>query len=118
MVKSYLEQIITICARSKHQWSTAHIFILEKSHWILPSHARFAWDTSRDHDDVGTLESLLEAIISWESAVDLGRSRNVRDIRRDTRCVDDIKQPQLLGEFGVRTRPDARIRRSRAIVRE
>lgn len=94
------------------------MLILEQSCWISPSHTRFAWDTSRDHDDVGTLESLLEAIVRWERTKDLGRSRNVRDIRRDTRCVDDIKQPQLLVQFGVRTRLDARIRRSQAIVRE
>eukprot|EP00037_Helgoeca_nana_P001521 m.27514 g.27514 ORF g.27514 m.27514 type:complete len:388 (+) comp11930_c0_seq1:196-1359(+) len=75
---------------------------------ILSGHPWLAWDSRRDHDDIGTLQSFVEGlglevglvsdgIVTGELrqghavARNRGWSVNVRQIRRNTRCSDEVE---------------------------
>jgi hypothetical protein len=50
---------------------------------VITGHAGLAGDTSGDDDNVGSLESLLRAVVGREEASDLGWGGDVREVRSD-----------------------------------
>jgi hypothetical protein len=59
------------------------------------TYIRFPWDASRNQNDVGTLENLLESVVRGQVTFDFGRCSDVREIGSHTRSVNNIVQPQL-----------------------
>ena len=58
----------------------------------------YSWlprDTSGYDDDICTLQSLCKTIVRRKVTLNSSRRCNVRQVSRNSRCVDDIVQPKL-----------------------
>ena len=60
------------------------------------THSWLARHASGDYDDIGTLEDLRKTFIWGKIAFDLGGRCDVREVGSDTRCIDDIKEAELM----------------------
>ncbi len=60
------------------------------------THSWLAGHASRNYDDISTLKGLCKTLIWGKVAFDLGRRCDVREVGRDTGCIDDIKEAKLV----------------------
>jgi hypothetical protein len=60
------------------------------------THSWLTGYASRDDDDISTLEGLCKTFIWWEVSLDLSGGCDVREVCSDARCVDDIKEAELV----------------------
>lgn len=63
------------------------------------THSRLSWYTSGYDDNASSGQSLFQAIIGGKKALDFSRSRDVRQIRCDSRGVYNIKETKLKKYF-------------------
>ena len=59
------------------------------------THSGLPWYTSRDDDDVSTLQGLCKTIIGRQVSLNLGWGRDMGEIGSNSRGVDDIVETKL-----------------------
>jgi len=62
---------------------------------VISCHTGFPWYTSRDHNNVGTSEDLLEPIVRGQIPFDFGGCSDMRQIGGNARGINDIEQAKL-----------------------
>ncbi len=61
---------------------------------------RLTRNASRDNNDIGAGEGLLQTIVRGEEALDLSNGRDVGQVGRHAWGVDDIVEGELVDEWG------------------
>jgi len=69
------------------------IYVFE---WVDGTHSWLAGHASRNYNDISTLEDLQKTVIWRKVAFNLGGGCDVGEVRGDTRCIDDIKETELV----------------------
>jgi len=60
------------------------------------THSWLAGHASRNYDNISTLEGLRKTVIWRKVAFDLSGRCDVGEVGGDTRCIDDIKEAELV----------------------
>jgi hypothetical protein len=62
---------------------------------VYSTHSRLPGHTSRNNNNICTLQGLCEAVIGRQIALNLGGRSDVREIGSDTGGVDNIEKTEL-----------------------
>lgn len=80
------------------------------------TYSGLSWNTSRDDNNIGTRQSLLQAIIRGKIAFNFGRGGYVGKIGSNTGSVYDIVETKL-GDRNSVENPDRRVYRPTSVTR-
>lgn len=87
------ERVWSILSNASNQVLDNASVNLEK---IVSGHAWLSWDTSRNDNNVGTGERVLQTIVLWKMASNLALSADVAQVGSNTRRVDHIIQGEVV----------------------